>query len=267
VFLSIIGLLLILKDKLVEVTFKDVLSIKTSVATATADAKTIAAIKQQVESQRATIDLVATEAQNAKNLSEDASNKIALAEQKLVLLNHALGEASNALTNLNAATEFTLLVTKAEGGDRAAYFKLEQTQFDSPTAAVAVGDILSAIATRIELETVLEDTSTSWMWNNFGIDPSKTSLQEWKAYCWNTFANNPGGRFAVIKQVFNDNRFSELEHLDFVKMVMEQDKNLVVLQEACRLMDTKRKSNQKFEFVDDYLRWYKDNRASFKTTP
>jgi hypothetical protein len=66
VFIAIMGFLVILKDKLVEVTFKDWLSIKTSVAEASADAKTIASIKQQVENQRATIDLVATEAQTAK---------------------------------------------------------------------------------------------------------------------------------------------------------------------------------------------------------
>lgn len=44
VFIAIMGFLLILKDKLVEVTFKDWLSIKSSVAEASADAKTIAAI-------------------------------------------------------------------------------------------------------------------------------------------------------------------------------------------------------------------------------
>src|ERR1035438_3627120 len=99
IFIASIGFLLIIKDKLVEVTIKDWLTIKTSVAEATADAKSIAAIKQQVENQRATIDLVATEAQKAQNLSEEASNKVALAEQKLVLLNLALSEASVALTN------------------------------------------------------------------------------------------------------------------------------------------------------------------------
>src|SRR5882757_10032829 len=81
VFIATIGFLLILKDKLVEVTLKDWLTIKTSAAEATADAKIIAAIKQQVENQSATIDLVATEAQKAKNLSEEASNKVAVAEQ------------------------------------------------------------------------------------------------------------------------------------------------------------------------------------------
>src|ERR1039458_2677228 len=122
VFIAIMGFLVILKDKLVEVTFKDWLSIKTSVAEASADAKTIASIKQQVENQRATIDLVATEAQTAKNLSEEVSNKIAFAEQKLKDLDDAIQKANDSLKKLDAATEFTLLVTKAESGNRSAFF-------------------------------------------------------------------------------------------------------------------------------------------------
>ena len=73
------------------------------------------------------------------------------------------------------------------------------------------------------------------------------------------------GRFNAIKQVFKDNRFSELERFDFVALAMQQDNDLGVLQEACQLMDTKRKSKQIFVHADDYLSWYRDNRASFKT--
>src|ERR1035437_1269745 len=92
-----IGFLLVIKDQLVEVTFKDWLSIKTSAAEAKADAKTISDVKQQVENQRATIDLVATEALNAKNLSEEASNKIAVAEHKIGDLDDAIQKANEAL--------------------------------------------------------------------------------------------------------------------------------------------------------------------------
>lgn len=113
IFIAAIGFLLILKDQLVEITFKDVLSIKTSVAKASADADTIAKIKHQVENQRATIDLVATEAQSAKNLSEDASNKVMLAEQTLLTLDGAIQKANEALEKLDAATEFSQLVASA----------------------------------------------------------------------------------------------------------------------------------------------------------
>jgi hypothetical protein len=90
-------------------------------------------------------------------------------------------------------------------------------------------------------------------------------LQQFKEYYSKTFARDPGGRYYVIKQVFNDNRFSKLDRFDFVAMALQQENDLGVLQEACLLMDTTRKSNQNFSKVDDYLSWYKDNRASFKT--
>ena len=262
VFIAIMGFLLILKDKLVEVTFKDWLSIKTSAAEASADAKTIASIKQQVENQRATIDLIATEAQTAKNLSEEASNKIALAEQKLKDLDDAIQKANGSLKKLDAAAEFTLLVTKAESGNRSAFFKLIQMLTTSPTEAKGIPEICNAIISKICAETMLNQLLPP-VWDIYGIDPQKSTIQQFKDY-YSTM-RTPMGRFNAIKQVFNDNRFSELERFDFVALAMQQDDDLGVLQEACQLMDTKRKSKQVFVHVDDYLSWYRDNRAGFKT--
>jgi hypothetical protein len=267
VFIAIMGFLLILKDKLVEVTLKDWLSIKTSAAEATADAKTIADIKQQVLNQRATIDLVATDAQTAKNLSEEASNKVALAEQKLKDLDDTIQKANGSLKKLDAATEFTLLVTKAESGDRAAFFKLGKIKITQPSEADAAESIIGAIVSKIQIETALKETSVHPEWNSFGIDPEKASLQQLKEYYFTKFANYPAPRFYIIRQIFNDNRFSELEHFDFLAIAMQQDEELGVLEETCKLMDTKRKSAQNFPNFDDYLNWYKDNRTNFKATP
>lgn len=258
------GFLLILKDKLVEVTFKDWLSIKTSAAEAGADAKTIASIKQQVENQRATIDLVATEAQNAKNLSEEASNKIALAEQRLRDLDDAIQKANDSLKKLDTATEFTLLVTKAASGNRAAFFKLKNNQYPTQSETEMASSIVNSILAKIETETRL-DENLPVMWDKYGIDPQKASLQQFKECYSKTFWNAPEGRFGVIKQVFNNNRFSELEHFDFLARAIQQDDDLLVLQEACLLMDTERKSNQNLIYFEDYLNWYKNNRPSFKT--
>jgi len=264
VFIAAMGFLLILKDKLVEVTLKDWLTIKTSAAEATADAKTIADIKQQVLNQRATIDLVATDAQAAKYLSEQASNKIVLAEQKLRDLDDAIQKANDSLKKLDAATEFTLLVTKAEGGNRAAFFKLEHMQFATTSVADSAKDVIAAIIAKVELETVLIG-QLGWSWGNFGIDPQRASLQQLKEHYFQTYANSPNGRYNTIKLIFNEDRFSELERFDFLATVLQQENDLEVLQEVCLLMDNKRKSNQNFTRVDDYLTWCKEYRANFKT--
>ena len=105
------------------------------------------------------------------------------------------------------------------------------------------------------------------IWNSLGIDPEKASLQQLREYYSIAFATYPGVRFYLIGQVFNDKRFSELERFDFLAMAMQQDNDLGVLQEACRLMDTKRKSDKNFPRFGDYLNWYKDNRTNFKATP
>jgi hypothetical protein len=260
----ITGFLLILKDRLLEITLRDVVSIKTSAAKAEADAESIAAIKKQVENQRAIIDLVATEAQNAVSLSEEASNKTTLAEQKLKSLDEAVQKAKNSLKRLDGMLDFTLLVNKAQCGDRGAFFTLLSRSFD--TGAEAGYVILNTIALKVELDTVLK-SEREWLWGNFGIDPHKATLQEFQEYYSKTFSSNPSARSMILKQVFNDRRFSELERFDFIATAMQQDNNLEVLQEACLLMNAKKKSNQNFTHVDDYLSWYRDNRAGFKTTP
>jgi len=246
-----------------ELTIKDWLTIKTSVAEAAADAKSIAAIKEQVENQRATIDIVATEAQKAENLSEEASNKVALAEQKLASLNLVLAETSVALTNLNNATEFILLVTKAEAGDRAAYFKLNSQQSGLKIEKAIVLQILEAISAKVEAETLSKEVTTQPLWDIYGIDPKEATLAEFQKYYSNSA--NPNGRFSAVRQVFNDNRFSERDRFDFVATVLQNDSDLGILQEACNLVDSKRKSNAGFNHWDTYLLWYYENRADFKT--
>ena len=267
VFTAIMGFLLVLKDKLVEVTFKDVISIKTSAAKASADAEVIAKVKQQVENQRATIDLVATEAQKAKNISEDASNKVMLAEQKLITLDDAIQKANEALGKLNAATEFSLLIAKAQNDDRDAFIQLIKISMtnNSPYAQSAK-NIVNSILHETETQTVIEDNAVTIHWDIYGIDPDKDTLQKLTDF----YSAHPDSvliRFNVVKQIFNASRFSERERFDFVAKVMQTDKSLRILQLCCNLMTPKSNIRLNLLGADVYLQWEANNRESFTNSP
>ena len=125
------GFLLILKDRLIEFTLKDVFSIKTAVAQADADAKTIAAIKERVENQSATIDLVAQNAQRSLKLSEELNDKIKQTESELSKVKITSSEAAKAVHQLEAVTEFAQVVVAAQNDDRPSLDKLKTWADDS----------------------------------------------------------------------------------------------------------------------------------------
>jgi hypothetical protein len=156
-----------------------------------------------------------------------------------------------------------LLVTKAGSGDRAAYFKLNQLQFHLQIEVKPLLEILNGISSKVEAETIYKEVTTQPIWDVYGINPQKATLDEFKEFYIKT--GSPVGRFNVIRQVFNDNRFSEQERFDFVATALQQDNDLGVLQEACNLMDVKRKSNEGLNHWGNYLSWYKENRENYKT--
>jgi len=133
---------LILEERIVEVTYKDVLSIKTSVNSVESDAKAISEIRKQIENQRATIDLVATDAQNAKRLSEQASNKLVTADKKLKYLDDAIYRANVANTRLSllvkidAATQYGLGLGELSRGDLDELITIQNPTNDLNTTAI-----------------------------------------------------------------------------------------------------------------------------------
>ena len=266
-FIAIVGFLLILKDKLVEVTFKDWLSIRTSVSEATSDAKTIAAIKQQVENERATIDLVATDAQTAKNLSEDASNKVVLADQKLKDLDAALQRANDSINKLDAATDFSLIVSKAQNDDRLAFNQLMQiANATNSLFAPAAISILNTIVAEVQGEVIIDYTSLTVNWDLYGINPDTDSLQKLEE-AYSTHPNSRILRFNIVKKIFESNRFSELARYDFLAKVIQSENSLKIVQLAINLMTPKSNIRANFLVTDLYLQWWSKNRTGLSNSP
>lgn len=81
-----IGVALVLNKRVSELSFGKLATLKATVTQAQSDAEQIAAIRQRIEAQAATMDLVAKESADAKRLLADLKKENAVAEEKLRML-------------------------------------------------------------------------------------------------------------------------------------------------------------------------------------
>jgi hypothetical protein len=172
---QVLGVALILQDRITG--FKTpVGTLQTVTAQALADAGDIAKLKTQAEQQTATINLVASEATKAKQLSETVAGQVTEAEKKLTALDAATKAAQATLNNMRQEEDFMMTVLAAQGNDRKSFDKLKVIASDkSSLFAEAAGQAWS---------TIYEAHSSPWAEGNFpspwnpGVDPSKFALDQ-----------------------------------------------------------------------------------------
>jgi len=99
-------------------------TIKAAADQASTDAEAIAEIKKRIESQSATVDLVAKEATSAKELVNDLSKKNSKAEEKLSELDRSIKDGNHAVEELQLYTRFNSIVIAAQNDNRPAYDQL-----------------------------------------------------------------------------------------------------------------------------------------------
>src|SRR5437867_1463717 len=119
------GAFLILQDRATEITLKGVGTIKSAAERATSDAKAVAALRERVEAQSATVDAVAQRAKEAHDLAETAASQTTAAAKRLEAVDAALSAANQRVAELDKITEFTRTVVAAQNDDRGAFDQLE----------------------------------------------------------------------------------------------------------------------------------------------
>lgn len=87
VLACLVGLALIFNERAIELSFGQFGSIKTAAKQAETDAKEVAEIRKRVEAQAATMDLVAKESAEAKELLNQLTEQNKIAEQKIEAIN------------------------------------------------------------------------------------------------------------------------------------------------------------------------------------
>ncbi|MDP6923897.1 MAG: hypothetical protein R2568_02440 [Candidatus Scalindua sp.] len=104
------GLALILSERITELSMKGVGTIKAAAKSAQTDANEIAGIRKRVEAQAATMDLVATESAEAKQLLVDLTEQNEVADRKL----KELAERTSEVVRLpDGRTKFGNIITGA----------------------------------------------------------------------------------------------------------------------------------------------------------
>jgi protein-disulfide isomerase len=148
------GIVILISDRITELTFGGVGTIKAATAQATSDAGTISALKVRVEDQSATVDAIAKEAGDAADLSNKVSAQIVSADKKLAQLDAAIVVAKTTLASLQADSAFSTTVEEAQNDDRVAFDKLHTIALDPQSpyairAAQAWNAVLGACRTLV----------------------------------------------------------------------------------------------------------------------
>jgi len=253
------GLALILQERITELTVKGVGTIKTAVQQVTLDVQTVAELKERVENQSATVDLVAKEASKAKALSEEVAENNERAEEKLETLDKAITKANITLDGLEAVTEFTMTVVAAQNDDRKAFDKLK----------ILAEDKAYRFSGRAQQawNTIFEEHSKPYFASGFkvpwgeGFDPSKLTLPELAQQYQHVPAQL---KPALLEYIWNRNDIPKIDRLDFMMNVMKTDSSLTAVEYAGRHFTSG--TNQKIKplAVEHLSNWWREHRQEFK---
>ena len=254
-----VGLVLILQDRITELTVKGVGTIKAVTEQVQTDAKTVADLKERVENQSATVDLVAKEASKAKELSEEVADKNRRAEEKLNTLDEAITKANATLTNLDAATEFTMTVVAAQNDDRNAFDTLKRWSEDknNPFSSKAA----QAWSTIFESHNEpMYSSGFTVPWNE-GFDPSKLSLPELaKQYHGASAQLKP----ALLEYIWKRNDIPKIDRLDFMIDVMKHDPSLTAVEYAGRHFTSGTGQKIKPMAIEYLVDWWGKHKLEFQ---
>jgi F0F1-type ATP synthase epsilon subunit len=253
------GFGLIMQDRITELTFEGVGTIKAATEQAQSDADTITYLKGRVENQSVTVDLVAKEASKAKKISEEVAENNRRAEEKLYTLDEAITKANATLANLDATTEFTMIVLAAQTDDRKAYDMLKKMSEDTNNRFSSIAT--NAWNTIYESHNKLMYTSGLTVPWNKGFNPSQRSLTELdEAYHNASSQNKP----ALIEYIWGRNDIDEVDRLDFLIDVMKHDPSLAAVEYAGRYFNIGTGLRIKPMAIEYLVDWWGKHRLEYK---
>lgn len=196
-FMAFAGLLLLLNERVTEVSFGKLGTIKAAAQQAVAEANEITEIRKRIENQSATVDLVAKQASESKALSEQLAQTLDVANKKLV--------------ELQEVTGFAVTVAAAQSDDRAAFDRLKAIgdTKDHPFAARAA-QAWAAVLDQHNPGMFRSGFTVDW---KPGVDPSKLTLKQLEEGYWGTALwKRPGYIEYVWKRTDFAKRDREVHH-------------------------------------------------------
>ncbi len=254
-----VGLVLFFQDRVTELTVKGVGTIKAVTQQIQSDAKAVAELKERVENQSATVDLIAKEASKAKTISEEVAGKNKLAEEKLDTLNKAIAKVNDTITDIDAETEFIKTVIAAQNDDREAFDKLKKWAEEK--------DHRFSSRALQAWNNIFEDHSKPFYFSGLkmpwieGFDPLKLSLPELSQQ----YKLIPGQfKTALLEYIWKRDDILKIDRLDFMMEIMKNDSSLTAVEYAGRHFVSGTGQNIKPLAVEYLSNWWGNHRKEFE---
>jgi len=253
------GVLLMVYQRAIEITFGGIGTIKAAADQASSDAQAIAEIRKRIEAQSAAVDLVAVTAARAETLTRELSEKSAAAEVKLEEVNQAVSAARAKVTELEQIAEFTRTALAAQNDDRRAFDRLETWANDARFAlrSEALGAWVGVLDAHAQ---PFYSSGFSVPWKA-GLNPSTLSLndlrREYKAAP--VFV-----RPALIEYVWNRQDVSKRDRAAFLADVLRGDDSLKAVEYAGRYLNDALQTKFKPLAVKALLEAWEKSKGSIK---
>lgn len=253
-----VGIFFILQERVTELTVKGVGTIKSAAKKASADAKAISDLKDRVGAQSATVDLIAKEAADAKQLVGDLFEKNLKAEEKLSQLDKSINDGNLAVKELQLYTEFNTTVLAAQNDNRKAYDQLwawsEDSSFPFQKAAAQAA------------QTIMDQHNPAMIRGGFrvewkdGLNPELLSLNELsQAYK----SAPPHIRLGILEFVWEQRPdITKRDRLQFLVDVLKHDESLRVVEYAGRYFAQGTGDKLKPIAIGPHLDWWEKNKNS-----
>ncbi len=255
----LVGLVLTFHERAIEISLKGVGTIKAAAQQASVDAQQILDLRKRVETQSATVDLVAKEAADATKLTKDLKEKATEADFKLEKIDNTLKEASEKLKSINEFSEFHTTVLAAQSDSRPAFDQLKKWADDtnSPLSKFAI----QTWAAILDIHAPMMYTSGFQVpWQN-NVDPAKLNLNDLKS----AFNSAPKPiRLALMEYVWKREDFSKRDRMAFMVEILKDSQSLAEVEYAGRYFMEVSQQKLKPLAVEQLLDWWEKNKDTVK---
>ena len=255
-----VGAFLVLQERVTELTVKGIGTIKSAAEQASADASAISELKERVEAQSATVNLIAKEASDAKQLVNDLSEKNSIAEVKLSQLDKSINDGNLAVKELQLYTQFNTTVLSAQNDSRRAYDQLrawsEDSSFHFQEAAARA------------VQTIMDQHNPAITRGGFGVpwDESVESQKLSSSELWQAFKSaQPHIRLGILEFVWKKRTdITKRDRLQFLVDVLRGDESLQVVEYAGRYFNQGTGDKFKPIAIGQHLKWWEENKDSIE---
>lgn len=253
----VLGLGLIIADRVTHVKISGVAEIDAATARAVAGAGQIEQIQKEVEAHRDQIAIILRDANEAHQRLEQvakAQDETSKRNQELA----ALQDKANAqLNSLNQLSELYNLVLAVHSDDRGALDRLRGIAFSGNDPQQSrVLQILRDLPKEVEILNLLEYQVD---WKALGVDPNTATLADFVRAYNNSF---PVYQTKIMDAVWQCDRIPKNDRIDFIVSVVKTTPNIRCLDHACRILGPESGNNVNFLFWPQYVDWWNKKKSS-----